>query len=521
MRRFFAATFVIAGLVFATSAKAFVPWLLSALLHANVLVGALFDFVSQTDPDTGTIIEVQLSPDYEPPEPPLPSERLPALEHPLYVARQDNNYGALASVYGKTQQHLIESLNEALARPSFSGQPWYGKVRAAALVDLSGTQLPASAPGGYIQYEILTDFVLDPPNGCSVFLAGARVYSGTGVLDAPHPLNAGTCRPYDNNSPTINNGSNSGSSRARSLLWVKGSASQSHYILPRRLEVLPPSCDRGYSYDYEARDCTLSDPTKTDQGPDGTCPVTWLGAFGYAVNSKDPDCQRAEKSKALTLPGSSSGASPSVIVTTADPTTPGQVLQHTLARDSSGSTASSVFVKAPTGVVQETQRVISPEGVVDRETPKAPYYQTPGSSGSTGVTAIIPGITYPAPGTGAVQCGGLGMPACSTTLTDGSGNAIDFEGLKPQAGDPVGEVPEDVPDLDLGGLASSAVLPASPVCPSDAFSFTMPFPSFVGGPMVVTDQGVFCEVLGDYTEPIRRISIAVGWLAGLFIVLKA
>lgn len=72
----------------------------------------------------------------------------------------------------------------------------------------------------------------------------------------------------------------------------------------------------------------------------------------------------------------------------------------------------------------------------------------------------------------------------------------------------------------LDGLKQKSIGTSS-ACPSDIFAFTMPLPNFVGGPMLVSDHGVFCNTMGQYQELFRTVSIAAAWIMAMFIVLRA
>ena len=67
----------------------------------------------------------------------------------------------------------------------------------------------------------------------------------------------------------------------------------------------------------------------------------------------------------------------------------------------------------------------------------------------------------------------------------------------------------------------SGVIPVSSVCPSNMFGFTLPLPSSMGGAYYLSDQGVFCDLMTDYQELIRILSIACGFISATFIVLRA
>lgn len=66
-----------------------------------------------------------------------------------------------------------------------------------------------------------------------------------------------------------------------------------------------------------------------------------------------------------------------------------------------------------------------------------------------------------------------------------------------------------------------SVIPVSSSCPADIFSFTMPLPAAAGGSYRLSDDGVFCGLMADYSGLIRSLSIAMGFVTATFVFLRA
>lgn len=293
-----------------------------------------------------------------------------------------------------------------------------------------------------------------------------------------------------------------------------------------RFDVSSVSCPAGYSYNSTSGKCDLTDISSASVSVgDGVCMVyAGLPVVG------DPDCQALKDSNKLTTSTTSAGQ-PAVSVASKSGYTVSQVYDP----PTKASVVSRVAA-LPDGSTNRQDVNVSPTGAIGSSTttnyPANPPPLYPGDPGGTTVPGSTTGTTKTA-----VPCGAPGEPKCAIdgmAELNGSASAMARDlgmirsDISKMAGngtsptDDLGDaLPAEISD-PLGALEESAsVIPVSSYCPRDLFSLTLPFPSHMGGPLDLNTDGLFCDLIGDYQELIRTLSIACAFVSATFIVLRA
>lgn len=282
-------------------------------------------------------------------------------------------------------------------------------------------------------------------------------------------------------------------------------------------------CAAGYTFNSSTRKCDLSSiPEAQTSAGDGVCAL-----MGGVPSPSDPDCKKLIDDKRMTR---STAADGTPVTTVQDKNS--NLVSHQTKLDGT-SVVSQVFNSSDGGKRRE-DTVVSSNGTIGETSitnypsNPPPLYpgdtgsSVPGTSGNTQTAAPCGGSGQPActttsPGLESKldsiksgQCGGPGQPACKVTFDSETGS---------------GEVPgSSLPDSltgPLDSLSDNSIIPTSSYCPADMFSFTLPLPASAGGPMHLSDQGIFCDAMGQYQELIRTLSIAAGLIAATFIFLRA
>ncbi len=302
------------------------------------------------------------------------------------------------------------------------------------------------------------------------------------------------------------------------------------------MEALPSgvTCPGGYKLNAVTGKCDLSSVSEAafSQG-DGVC-LTYVGVPALS----DPDCQLAKADNKLTTSTSSTG-DPAVSVSS----NIGTVITQTVKPDNSSTV--SKLVQTADGGSRREDTYIAPNGAIGTTNttnfPASPPPLYPGDPGGT----AVPGGT----GTGSTvtPCGGSGQPACSVNVSQMGDLVSRVDNTNGQLGtinqtlqtinqtlskqgtsgdgspvDTVGDgLPSDLQDSVSDLKAKAGVIPVSSYCPPNMFSFTIPLPAIAGGDYQLTDHGLFCQLMGDYQELIRGLSIAFGFIVATFIVLGA
>ncbi len=289
------------------------------------------------------------------------------------------------------------------------------------------------------------------------------------------------------------------------------------------------ACQPGYSYNTTSGQCDIVnvEQARTSVG-DGVCPV-----LEGTPNINDPDCATLQADGKLTTSTSADGQPATSVVHST-----GTVV--TQAKSASGSTISQVFKSSDGGTRREDTAVGATGAVGSTNTTNYPANPPPLYPGDPGGTSV-PGST--GTGTTAVPCGGPGQNKCAVqvdmmgdlvTRADWLNNQLgtvnnNLDTIADKLGggdgspvDSVGDAPPSSLTSEVEGLKSKAsVIPVSSYCPPNMFSFTIPLPAIAGGDYQLTDHGLFCQLMGDYQELIRGLSIAFGFIVATFIVLGA
>lgn len=305
--------------------------------------------------------------------------------------------------------------------------------------------------------------------------------------------------------------------------FVEVAISYGSYVVRLHSKPSGLTCEPGYAYNATSAKCDLTDVDLASASTgDGVCVV-----FGGYPLPGDPDCQALAGENKLTTSTTGSGE-PAVSVVSKD-----NVVVSQVSKGDQGSVISQVVPTSDGGTRRE-DTVVSPTGVIGpTNTTNYPSNPPPIYPGDKGGTAI-PGSS--GTGTTSAPCGGSGQPACKIdgmTELNGSAAAIarDVGMVRSDISkiansklkdDAIGEaLPSDISDPLVELEESASVIPVSSYCPADIFSFTLPLPSYAGGSFELSDQGLFCDLMSDYQEVIRMISIACGFIAATFIVLRA
>lgn len=293
------------------------------------------------------------------------------------------------------------------------------------------------------------------------------------------------------------------------------------------------TCPAGYTLNATTGKCDLTSVSDAAFSVgDGVC-ISYAGVPAYG----DPDCNTLKADNKLTTSTSTSGR-PAVSVSA----NTGTVVTQTVNEDFSSTV--SKLVQTSDGGAQRQDTNIASDGTIGPTNitnfPKNPPPLYPGDPGGTAVPGASTGT-----GTTAVPCGGPSQPKCQVDVSGVSDLVTRADWTNNQLGtinqslrtindtlnkngtggtspvDKVGDtVPESVRD-SVSGLKARAVIPVSDACPADMFSFTLPFPASMGGDYVLSDDGVFCNLMSRYQSVIRGLSIAAGFIAAMFIVLGA
>lgn len=296
-------------------------------------------------------------------------------------------------------------------------------------------------------------------------------------------------------------------------------------------DVSSVTCQPGYSLNATSGKCDLVDAnTAAYSVGDGVC-MTYAGD----PVADDPDCTAVKAENKLTTSTTSAGE-PAISVRS----NKGPVVTQVVKPDN--SSVVSKVTALPDGGTQRQDLSVSSTGALGSTDvanyPANPPPLYPGDSGGTAIPGSSGNSTTAvpcgAPGqpscsvsvgelgtTNSVlnqiksgQCGGPGQPACSVKFGDSDGTGSPVDGV----GD---GVPAAVTDK-LGGLSDSAgIIPVSSYCPANMFGFTLPLPATMGGDYYLSDNGLVCDTLGQYQDVIRMLSIACGFIASTFIVLRA
>lgn len=270
-----------------------------------------------------------------------------------------------------------------------------------------------------------------------------------------------------------------------------------------------PQCGDGYTLNTSNFKCDLSNilAARSSGATDGVCAI----AHGEP-DPFDKDCLGLKSDNKLT---STTDVEGNKMTAVADPAGTAETIVARAQPD--GGTMISRQKPAVNGTQQREDTTVSRDGVVGATSnsnftsPGVPAY--PGDPGGTAMPGTV------GTGTAAVSCGSTGQPACATRIVDGSGKDV----APLTAGDPVGGLgdgPATGASDRLASVKSKASIPVSSACPTNFLSMTLPFPEPIGD-FYLSDKGVFCNVMADYQSLIRMVSIAAGFIAALFIVLKA
>lgn len=294
------------------------------------------------------------------------------------------------------------------------------------------------------------------------------------------------------------------------------------------------NCPAGYTLNATSGKCDLTNVSDAAFSVgDGVC-ISYAGVPAY----DDPDCSTVKADNKVTTSTSTTGQ-PAISVSS----NTGTVVTQTVNPDYSSTI--SRLVQSADGGTQRQDTSIASDGTIGTTNttnfPKNPPPLYPGDPGGT----AVPGGT--GSGTTAVPCGGSGQPKCQVDVSgiselvtradwtnnqlstiNKSLNTINNTLSKNNSGDgesPVDKVGEGVPSSvtdAVSGLEDKAsVIPVSEVCPANMFSFTLPLPASLGGYYFLSDNGIFCDLMGRFQGLIRSVSIAVGFIAATFIVLGA
>lgn len=268
------------------------------------------------------------------------------------------------------------------------------------------------------------------------------------------------------------------------------------------------SCSSGYTLNTTTHQC---DPSTAQPAADGTCATTFSSFSGYsfgATEQADPDCAALTADEVLELVQNYNTANQLLLrvrdtetgaltEVTRNPATQ----QTTVIRQDpapAGTNVSSVTLDSSADPASTSSGTVTASETAVR--PGAPV-----AAGGTAPSPYPITQTTPTPGT---ACGAPGQPACSVQFAPGTPGA----GLDPGASSAFGS-------LTSGADASSWV---SPVCPVDAFTFSLDLPDgFFGGPQVISDDGWTCTLSAQYGAGLRALSAAFAFIGGLFIILRA
>lgn len=261
------------------------------------------------------------------------------------------------------------------------------------------------------------------------------------------------------------------------------------------------TCAAGQTLDYAAGTCTNSGISN------GQCDWFIDGDL-WRSNPFDPDCVNAED---RVQPRADGGVD-----------------------IDGGAGAAASVTKKPDGQIRIEEKYPAPGGNTERRgvdinpgpgpggNPPAPV---PGSSGVVGKDRGIsdgqssgpatPHGSGTSPGTGG-SCGGPGQSVCKTELT-GKGSA-DLGAIDGDVGAPAAVRGK------LDGYSSTTFV-VSTQCPTDAFSFSIPLPESMGGPVSIhelTPGGVnFCTLINPWEGVIRAVELSMAVVMAAFIVLRA
>ncbi len=346
--------------------------------------------------------------DYVPPTPPAPAQQLDPLTPAAFTVTA-NSVSALNGLAAPTWADLIVEMNKQLASQANVSQPWYGKIRvvnmARQIPSGGASYLPATntATGPfYPVYEVLGDF---KTNDCSLFKSGGVLYWGgggdNGNVYTLESLPSGvSCSFSETGKARVNSG--------KQLLQAGALHPAGTAILSYTVSYTSPACDSGYTYSLLTLQCELTNTAAVASAPDGVCPYPLKSSTSYSRNTTDPDCVRIQNLGAVAF----SNNDGTVSVAGVDPED--NTIKHNASnsRDALGNNSLNVKTYYPTGATQQFTTSATPAGQVINIVVNPPTYQ-PSPTG----TASNPVVTIPAPGTGAVQCGGTGMPPCSVALT--------------------------------------------------------------------------------------------------------
>lgn len=264
--------------------------------------------------------------------------------------------------------------------------------------------------------------------------------------------------------------------------------------------IVSSTCAPGYTMNTVSGKCDLTDTSSVIESDLGDAVCSLING---SVDSSDKDCAVLVSANRVTQSTSPLGFSVASVAASDS-----SIISAST--DSSGSTTISQLKPSSDGGKLREDTVITSGGVIGPTStthyPSNPPPLYPGDSGGTDV----PGSTT---GAGTVAgCGAPGQSPCVVTFGEDDGTS------------PVDGIADSLPSAitdELFGLAGKANLPTSPVCPADAFGFTMPLPQSAGGPMFLSDGGFFCDAMGQYGDLIRTLSIACAWISATFIVLRA
>ncbi len=285
-----------------------------------------------------------------------------------------------------------------------------------------------------------------------------------------------------------------------------------------------PTCDKYYDYDPGSLTCKLpaASASYVQSAPDKVCPVSVSASGAYSFSSKDPDCTRLTTNGALTSTASQ------LTIKTPDPQAPLNFNNATISNNGTANTMVVSSTDTRSGLTDSAKITTRTADASLLSVSQLPTTYTP--AGSTTATSINPVIAYPAQGTGAVQCGGAGMPACAVSLKDSafddlvSNTAKTNDHLKSidsklSASAPAVSV--STFDSFKKGMTAKVMpdLKLSSQCPRPFYDISLDIP--ILHHLEFSDGGALCDALSPYESVLRTISILGATITCLYIILRA